>query len=176
MAKKAMKKPTLAVTLDPEVIEELKAIAKTEQRSVSQIVQWALVQYFPIIRGGMNDPSHYSLEKMIGRLYSALTTSDMLQCGIHPKQISLDQTGQIKIQLNQQTDESGNPKPLTFENDNEQMGCAVEMTGTVIETGIDKMPPSGVSEQTPNPIFDDLMKKKKKADMKRIVTRAKQTT
>ena len=45
MVKKTVNKPTLCVTLDPEVIEELKAIAKAEQRSVSQIVQWALTQY-----------------------------------------------------------------------------------------------------------------------------------
>ena len=175
MAKKAMRKPTLAVTLDPEVLDELKAVAKAEQRSVSQIVQWALIQYFPVIRGGMNDPNHYSLEKMIGRLYSALTTSDMLRCGVHPTQINLDPSGQIKIQLNQQLDENGTPKPLTLEDDHEQMECSFEMTGTVIENEIVEAPPSGVSEQKPNPIFDDLMKKRKKADMKNLVTRAKQT-
>jgi len=161
MAKKAMKKPTLAVTLDPEVLEELKAIAKAEQRSVSQIVQWALVQYFPIIRGGMNDPTHYSLEKMIGRLYSALTTSDMLRCGVHPTQINLDHNGQIQIQLNQQLDENGTPKPLTLEDDHEQMECRFGMTGMIIENEIvEPPPPADVSEQSPNPVVEKPAKKK----------------
>ena len=147
MAKKTVNKPTLSVTLDPEVIEELKTIAKAEQRSVSQIVQWALVQYFPIIRGGMNDPNHYSLEKMVGRLYSALTTSDMLRCGVHPTQINFDPDGQIRIQLKQEVDENGKPRPITM-NDDEKGESEVE-------------PPSQVPEQKPNPIFDVLTKKKK---------------
>jgi hypothetical protein len=123
----------------------------------------------------MNDPKHYSLEKMIGRLYSALTTSDMLRCGVHPTQINLDPTGQVRIQLNQQLDENGNPKPLKIEDDHEQMGCSFELTGTAIENEIVEASPSQAPEQKPNPIFDDLMQKKKQADLKKVVTRAKQT-
>ena len=161
MAKKTVNKPTLCVTLDPKVIEELKAIAKAEQRSVSQIVQWALVQYFPIIRGGMNDPNHYSLEKMVGRLYSALTTSDMLQCGVHPTQINFDPNGQISIQLKQEVDESGKPKPLTLDD----MYSDDETT----ESEVEPMPPKA-KKNKPNPIFD-VLKKKKKPVIKRSVKR-----
>ena len=94
---------------------------------------------------------------------------------VHPTQISLDPTGQVRIQLNQQTDENGNPKPLTLENDHKQMGCSFELTGTIIENEVVEMLPSDGSEQTPNPVFDDLMTKKKKADMKKMMARAKQT-
>ena len=164
MAKKTINKPTISVTLEPEVIEELRAIAKAEQRSVSQIVQWALVQYFPIIRGGMNDPNHYSIEKMVGRLYSALTTSDMLRCGVHPTQINFDPDGQIRIQLKQEVDENGKPKPVTIYDDD-------ETTENIAEPM-----PCPVPEYKPNPIFDTLMKQQQKPVIKKVVTRAKQTT
>jgi len=166
MAKKTINKPTISVTLEPEVIEELRAIAKAEQRSVSQIVQWALVQYFPIIRGGMNDPNHYSIEKMVGRLYSALTTSDMLRCGVHPTQINFDPDGQIRIQLKQEVNENGKPKPVTIYDENDD-----ETTESNTEPQ-----PSQVPEYKSNPIFETLMKQLQKPVIKKMVTRAKQTT
>ena len=113
----------------------------------------------------MNDPTHYSLEKMIGRLYSALTTSDMLRCGVHPTQINFEADGQIKIQLKQELDENGKPKPITIYDDDDD---------ETAESSVELSPPE-VPEQKPNPIFDVLMKKKKPV-IKRNVTRAKQTT
>jgi len=155
MAKKTVNKLTLCVTLDPEIIEELKAIAAAEQRSVSQIVQWALVQYFPIIRGGVNNPSDFNLENMIGRLYAALTTSDMLRRGVHPTQINFDPNGQISIQLKQEIDESGKPKPISLDDMYSDDEAVAEST------------PPQAPEKKPNPISP----KKKKPVIKRSVKR-----
>jgi len=49
MAKKSTTKTTMAVSLNKEVAEKIKEIARIEERSVSQMVQRALIQYFPTV-------------------------------------------------------------------------------------------------------------------------------
>ena len=57
MAKKSITKTTLAVSLDIDIAEKIKQAAKQEERSVSQMVQRALVHYLPTIQcqAGVND-------------------------------------------------------------------------------------------------------------------------
>ena len=50
MTKKSITKTTLAVSLDIDVAERIKQVAKQEERSVSQMVQRALVHYLPTIQ------------------------------------------------------------------------------------------------------------------------------
>jgi len=60
MAKKSITKTTLAVSLDIDVAERIKQVAKQEERSVSQMVQRALVYYLPTIQ--CNPCHHESAE------------------------------------------------------------------------------------------------------------------
>jgi predicted transcriptional regulator len=131
MAKYYDKKPTVAVTLDRDVVAELKEIAKAENRSVSQIVELALVHYFPLVRSGMNDSKHYSLEMMVSRLVSAVTTSDMRQCGVIPSYIKLNEHGQVTIGLQQMKDADGNAIPIE-----DDLSIPFEMAGEVIKKEI----------------------------------------
>jgi hypothetical protein len=50
MTKKAITKTTLAVSLDIDVAERIKQVARQEERSVSQMVQRALVHYLPTVQ------------------------------------------------------------------------------------------------------------------------------
>jgi len=61
MTKKNITKTTLAVSLDIDVAERIKLVAKQEERSVSQIVQRALVHYLPMVQ--RNTCHHESVTK-----------------------------------------------------------------------------------------------------------------
>ena len=74
MAKKNVTKTTLAVSLDIDVAERIKQVAKQEERSVSQIVQRALVQYLPTVQ---RNPCHlepaaveHSINSLVGAVPS----------------------------------------------------------------------------------------------------------
>ena len=72
MTKKSITKTTLAVSLDIDVAERIKQVAKQEERSVSQIVQRALVQY---LRTVQRNPCHHepaAVEHSINALVGAV--------------------------------------------------------------------------------------------------------
>ena len=74
MTKKSITKTTLAVSLDIDVAEKIKQVARQEERSVSQIVQRALVQYLPTVQ---RNPCHLepaAVEHSINALVSAVPT------------------------------------------------------------------------------------------------------
>ena len=80
----------------------------------------------------MNDSKHYSLEMMISRLVSAVTTSDMRQCGVTPSYIKLNEHGQVTIGLQQIKDADGNAIPI----EDDGLSIPFEMTGEVIKNEI----------------------------------------
>ena len=55
MTKKNITKTTMAVSLNIEVAEKIKEIARMEERSVSQMVQRALVHYIPTIENEIRE-------------------------------------------------------------------------------------------------------------------------
>jgi len=76
MTKKTITKTTVAVSLDIDVAEKIKQVAKQEERSVSQIVQRALVHYLPTVQC---NPCHHepaAVERSINSLVAAVS-SDM---------------------------------------------------------------------------------------------------
>jgi len=62
MAKKTTTKTTMAVSLNKEVAEKIKEIARIEERSVSQMVQRALIQYFPTVENEIHKREQKSTE------------------------------------------------------------------------------------------------------------------
>lgn len=99
MTKKAITKTTLAVSLDIAVAEKLKEIAKLEERSVSQMVQRALVQYIPTVENEVHDSEQKAIDCLINRLTAAVTTPEIRRQGIQPTEISLEDGGRVVIRL-----------------------------------------------------------------------------
>ena len=52
----------MAVSLNKEVAEKIKEIARIEERSVSQMVQRALIQYFPTVENEIHKREQKSTE------------------------------------------------------------------------------------------------------------------
>lgn len=104
MTKKPITKTTLAVSLDIEIVEKLKEVAKQEERSVSQIVQRALVQYLPTVQNEINESEQKVVEKFLNRMTAALTTCEMKKNGVEPSEISLEDGGRLVIRLQKNSD------------------------------------------------------------------------
>ena len=104
MTKKPITKTTLAVSLDIEIVEKLKEVAKQEERSVSQIVQRALVQYLPTVQNEISENEQKVVEKLLNRMTAALTTCEMKKHGVEPSEISLEDGGRLVIRLQKNAD------------------------------------------------------------------------
>ena len=62
MTKKTTTKTTMAVSLNKEVAAKIKEIARIEERSVSQMVQRALLHYFTLVENEINERMRKSAE------------------------------------------------------------------------------------------------------------------
>lgn len=104
MANKEGTKTTLAVSLDLEVIKKIKEIAQMEERSVSKIVQRALVHYLhrPTIENEVADNEQRAIDHLVNRITAAVSSPDVSRNGVTPAEIRIEDGGQIVIRL--QTD------------------------------------------------------------------------
>ena len=66
MAKK-ITKTTLAVSVDIEVAERLRQVARREERSVSQMVQRALVHYLPTVQNENHHQTQPTVDRSINQ-------------------------------------------------------------------------------------------------------------
>ncbi len=110
MSKKSITKTTLAVSLDIEVAEKIKEMARNEERSVSQMVQRALVHYLPTIESEISDHEQKAIDHLVNRLAAVVSSPEVSRSGMTPTEIRLEDGGQVVIRLQPNDEENQEAK------------------------------------------------------------------
>ena len=124
---KPITKTNMAISIDIELSEELREVAKLEDRSISYVIQKCVEGYLPVIKSEQLQNGSFNLERMITRLAAAVTTPDMRRCGVKPSVINLNEHGQVVIDLQRTLDDNGNAIPVE-----DDIAVPFEMTARVV--------------------------------------------
>ena len=112
---KPVTKTNMAISIDIDLAEQLRDMARLEDRSISYVIQKCVEGFLPVIKSVHAQNASFNLESMLNRVAAAVMTPDMRRCGVMPSTIELNEKGQVVIGLQRLKDEKGNPISIKSE-------------------------------------------------------------